>query len=104
MHALGVRGVRINVSPVQPPEAGLAQKLLPRIEQLRRALPRARLAPRLPAARLADSELMRRWARCKCDFTLAHMGMFLAKDGPQQPGFQRLLACCDDGRDDAGSS
>src|SRR5213075_1658767 len=23
--------------------------------------------------------------------TLAHMGMFLAKDGPKQPGFQRLL-------------
>jgi len=25
------------------------------------------------------------------DFTLAHMGMFLARDGVKQPGFQKLL-------------
>jgi predicted TIM-barrel fold metal-dependent hydrolase len=37
MHKLGVRGVRINVSPIHPPEPGLAQKLLPRIERLERA-------------------------------------------------------------------
>src|SRR2546422_2415792 len=33
--ALGVRGVRINVSPVKPFEAGFAAKLVPRIERLR---------------------------------------------------------------------
>jgi hypothetical protein len=39
MHALGVRGVARNVSPIHPPEAGLAQKLLPRSSGWRRAAP-----------------------------------------------------------------
>src|SRR5262249_30245994 len=30
-HALGVRGIRVNVSPVRKPEAGLAEALRPRI-------------------------------------------------------------------------
>jgi predicted TIM-barrel fold metal-dependent hydrolase len=30
--------------------------------------------------------------KLKSRFTVAHMGMFLAKDGPQQPGFQEFLA------------
>src|SRR5258708_34583050 len=34
LHALGGRGVRINVSPVQRYEAGLAAKVLPRVERL----------------------------------------------------------------------
>jgi predicted TIM-barrel fold metal-dependent hydrolase len=29
--------------------------------------------------------------RLELDFTLAHFGMFLAKDGVRQPGFQQLL-------------
>ena len=31
-------------------------------------------------------------ASLKVDFTLAHMGMFLAKDGPAQQGFRKLLS------------
>jgi len=27
----------------------------------------------------------------KVDFTLAHMGMFLANDGSQQPGFRQMI-------------
>src|ERR1051326_1710781 len=34
MHALGVRGVRVNVSPIHPQEINLATKLLPRIDRL----------------------------------------------------------------------
>jgi predicted TIM-barrel fold metal-dependent hydrolase len=29
--------------------------------------------------------------RLKVDFTVAHMGMFLAKDGPAQAGFRELI-------------
>ena len=36
-------------------------------------------------------ELMGALAKLKAQFTLAHMGMFLARDGVVQPGFQRLL-------------
>jgi predicted TIM-barrel fold metal-dependent hydrolase len=88
---LGVLGVRINVSPVQRYGAGLAAKLLPRIERL--------------AARCAEigwqldfltpgwltSELMPTLGKLDVDFALAHFGMFLAKDGVKQPGFRQLL-------------
>lgn len=91
MQALGVCGVRINVSPVKTPEAGLANALRPRIERW--------------AARCAEigwqmdfllpgwltHELMGSLRRLPVDFTLAHMGMFLARDGVLQPGFQQLL-------------
>jgi predicted TIM-barrel fold metal-dependent hydrolase len=98
MHALGVRGVRINVSPIHPPEPGLALKLLPRIEKLD-----ARLAgigwhlDFLLPGWLTD-ELMKRIGSLQCDCSLAHMGMFLAKDGVQQAGFQRLLELLRNGR------
>ena len=88
---LGVRGVRINLSPVKPFESGFAPKLLPRIARL--------------AARCAEigwhldfltpgwltSELMPTLRKLKLDFTLAHFGMFQAKDGVDQPGFRQLL-------------
>ena len=91
LHEIGVRGVRINVSPIHPPEAGLAATLLPHIERLE-----ARCAELgwhldflLPG--WLTNELLDRLKTLKVDFTLAHMGMFLAKDGVAQRGFQRLL-------------
>ena len=91
MRGVGVCGVRINVSPVKPPEAGFAAALRPRIERW--------------AARCAEigwhldfllpgwltHEFMGTLRKLPVDFTLAHMGMFLARDGAGQPGFQRLL-------------
>ncbi len=91
LQAAGVCGVRINVSPVKPPEAGFAATLRPRIERL--------------AARCAEigwqldfllpgwltHELMGTLRELAVDFTLAHMGMFPARDGVGQPGFQQLL-------------
>jgi 2-pyrone-4,6-dicarboxylate lactonase len=91
LNAAGVRGVRINVSPIKAQEAGLASKLLPRIETL--------------AARCAEvgwhldfllpgwltNELMGTLRKLKLDFSVAHMGMFLAREGVAQQGFQRLL-------------
>jgi 2-pyrone-4,6-dicarboxylate lactonase len=91
MHALGVRGVRVNVSPIHPPEAGLANRLLPRIERLE-----ARCAELgwhldfLLPGWLTD-ELLEKISELKTQCTLAHMGMFLARDGVKQPGFQKLL-------------
>ena len=91
LNAVGVRGVRLNLSPVKPFETGFAAKLLPRIERL--------------AARCAEigwhldfltpgwlsAELMPTLRKLKLDFTLAHFGMFPAKDGVNQPGFRQLL-------------
>ena len=36
------------------------------------------------------------------DFSIAHMGMFLAKDGVQQPGFQELLDFLRHGQSEGG--
>ena len=91
MDAIGVRGVRINYSPIHPFEAGLAQKMTPRIERL--------------AARCAElgwhldfllpgwltAELMPLMKSLKLPFSMAHMGMNLGKDGVDAPGFQALL-------------
>lgn len=91
LHALGVRGVRINLSPAKPFESGFAPKLMPRIARL--------------AARCAEigwhldfltpgwltAELMPTLKKLGVDFTVAHFGMFQAKEGPAQQGFRQLL-------------
>ena len=91
LHALGVRGVRINVSPVHPIERGLKEKLIPRIRKLESRFVENgwQLDFLLPG--WLTAELLPVLAELKVDFTLAHMGMFLAKDGPAQPGFRALL-------------
>ena len=98
MHDLGVRGVRVNVSPIHPPEPGLAQKLLPRIEKLDERLSARgwHLDFLLPG--WLTNELLEKISRLKSECTLAHMGMFLARDGVQQSGFQRLLQLLRNGR------
>jgi len=91
LDAAGVRGVRVNLSPVKPFESGFAPKLLPRIARL--------------AARCAEigwhldfltpgwltEELMPTLRKLKLDFTLAHFGMLQPKQGVDQPGFKQLL-------------
>jgi len=91
LNDLGVSGVRINVSPVRQREPGLAAKLLPRIERLaaRCAEIKWHLDFLLPG--WLTNELMDTLESLPLDFTLAHMGLFLARNGADQPGFQRLL-------------
>ena len=91
MQDVGVCGVRINVSPVHPPEAGLAERLAPRIDRLEARCAELgwQLDFLLPG--WLTEEMLPRLARLKVDFTLAHMGMLLAKDGPQQAGFRRMV-------------
>lgn len=91
LHSAGARGVRINVSPVKLPEAGFAAKLLPRIERLdaRCAEIGWQLDFLLPG--WLTGELMGVLRKLKVEFTLAHMGMFLARDGVHQPGFRELI-------------
>jgi 2-pyrone-4,6-dicarboxylate lactonase len=91
LHATGVRGVRINVSPVKPPEAGFAAKMLPRIERLHARCAELGWQLDFLTPGWLTSELMGTLRGLKVDFTIAHMGMFLARDGVAQPGFQQLL-------------
>ncbi len=91
LHALGVRGVRLNVRPIKPFEAGFTQTLLPRIEQLD-----AKLADRgwqidFLTPGWCTYELLPTLRRLRCQHTVAHMGLFLGKDGPQQEGLKGFL-------------
>lgn len=91
LHEIGVRGVRVNVSPVKEPEAGFAAALLPRIARLEARCGEIgwQLDFLLPG--WLTEELMGTLRRLKVPFTLAHMGMFPARGGVDQPGFGQLL-------------
>ena len=91
LDAAGVRGVRINASPVKPYEAGFADSLKPRITKLdaRCAELGWHLDFLLPG--WLTQELMGTLKSLRAPFSIAHMGMFLAADGVQQKGFQDLL-------------
>jgi predicted TIM-barrel fold metal-dependent hydrolase len=96
-HARGVRGIRVNVSPVRQAEAGLAQSMLPRIARL------AGIARELGwhldflTPGWLVSELMPMLRELPSEFTVAHFGLFPAKDGVKQPGFQEFLKLVNDG-------
>lgn len=91
MHQAGVRGVRINVSPIHPREDGLGARLMSRIERLEARCAELGWQLDFLFPGWLTEEMLPRLAKLRVDFTLAHMGMFLAKDGAQQPGFRRLL-------------
>lgn len=91
-HRLGVRGIRINISPVRKPEASLADSLRPRIKRLARlAAERGWHLDFLTPGWLVR-ELLPDLAALEVDFTLAHLGLFAARGGPNQPGFSDLLS------------
>jgi 2-pyrone-4,6-dicarboxylate lactonase len=81
LHAAGVRGVRINVNPIKPGEPGFAKNLLPRIRRLdARCGERGWMLDFLTPGWLTR-ELFPVFETLRCAFSIAHMGMFLAKDG-----------------------
>jgi 2-pyrone-4,6-dicarboxylate lactonase len=91
LNAAGVCGVRINVRPIMPPEPGFSATLLPRIERLdARCAELGWILDFLTPGWLTE-ELMGTLRRLKAEFMLAHMGMFLAREGVNQRGFQQLL-------------
>src|SRR6267378_5266144 len=91
LHKAGVRGVRINVPPVKPYEAGFAATLLPRIERLAGRCAEIGWQLDFLTPGWLTAELMPTLAELKLDFTIAHFGMFLAKESVQQAGFRQLL-------------
>jgi predicted TIM-barrel fold metal-dependent hydrolase len=94
---LGVRGIRVNISPVREKEAGLAASMLPRIARL------AALARELSwhldflTPGWLTSELMPTLRELPIAFSVAHFGLFPAKDGARQRGFTDFLALAADG-------
>ena len=91
-HRLGVRGIRVNVSPVRKPEPGLADAMRPRIRRLGALA--AGLGWHLDCLTRAGwcTELLDEMRALPVDFSVAHLGLFPAADGVKQPGFQEFLA------------
>jgi 2-pyrone-4,6-dicarboxylate lactonase len=91
MDALGVRGVRINVSPVKSLAPGFSETMRPRIERLDARCAELGWHLDFLGPGWLTEELMPIFARMRCAFSLAHMGMFRAEAGPDQPGFRKLI-------------
>jgi predicted TIM-barrel fold metal-dependent hydrolase len=91
LNRLGVRGVRVNVNPIKPPEPGFSTTMLARIERLDARCAEIGWMLDFLTPGWLTRELLPVLRSLKSRFTVAHMGMFLAKDGPQQPGFQEFL-------------
>jgi predicted TIM-barrel fold metal-dependent hydrolase len=96
-NALGVRGIRVNISPVRKPEAGLADSMLPRIGRLAAMCRELRWHLDFLTPGWLVSELMPTLRELPIEFTIAHFGLFPAKDGVEQPGFQDFLTLVNDG-------
>ena len=91
MDKLGIRGVRINVSPVKPLEPGFSETMRPRIERLDARCHELGWHLDFLSPGWLTEELLPIFAHMRCSFSIAHMGMFRAEAGPQQPGFLQLL-------------
>lgn len=91
LNRAGVCGVRVNVNPIKPPEAGYSKTMLARIERLdRRCAELGWMLDFLTPGWLTQ-ELLPVMAKLKVRYTVAHLGMFLARDGARQAGFLQLL-------------
>jgi predicted TIM-barrel fold metal-dependent hydrolase len=91
LNRLGVRGVRVNVNPIKPPEPGFSKAMLARIERLDARCAEIGWMLDFLTPGWLTQELLPTLSKLKVSFTVAHMGMFLARDGANQPGFQKLL-------------
>lgn len=88
---IGVRGVRINENPIKPHEPGYSKTMLARIERLDARCAEIGWMLDFLTPGWLTLELLPVMKKLKSRFTIAHMGMFLAKDGPKQPGFVQFL-------------
>jgi len=97
LDSLGVRGIRVNISPIRKPEAGLAAAMQPRILRLAKICAELTWHLDFLIPGWLVGELLPTLYDLPVEFSVAHMGLFPAKDGPEQPGFQSFLDLVDDG-------
>ena len=97
LNAFGIRGIRVNISPVRKPEAGLADSMKPRIARLAKLCQEIGWHLDFLTPGWLVSELMPTLHALPIEFSVAHMGLFPAKDGVRQRGFQDFLKLVGDG-------
>ena len=91
MNKLGVRGVRINYSPILPQAPGLSEKMRPRVETLAARCKEMGWHLDFLMPGWLTHEMMPILRKLEVPFSMAHMGMNLAKDGADAPGFLSLI-------------
>ena len=91
MHVLGVRGVRVNVNPIKSPEPGFSRSMLKRIETLDARCAEIGWMLDFLTPGWLTRELIPAMKKLASPFSVAHFGMFPAKDGVKQPGFREFL-------------
>ena len=91
LHALGVRGVRINVNPIKPPERGFSTSLLERVHTLDAKCAELGWMLDFLTPGWLTRELVPVFRELRSRFSVAHLGMFPAQAGPQQPGFMEFV-------------
>jgi len=91
LNKIGVRGIRINENPIKPFEPGYSKTMLSRIGRLDARCAEIGWMLDFLTPGWLTQELLPVMKKLKSRHTVAHMGMFLAKDGPQQPGFRQFL-------------
>jgi predicted TIM-barrel fold metal-dependent hydrolase len=95
-HDIGVRGVRINISPIRKPEAGLADALGHKIVRTAKVCRELGWHVDLLLPGWLVAELMPTLHELPVAFAVAHMGLFPAAEGPSQQGFRDFLALVGD--------
>lgn len=96
-HAAGIRGVRINVSPVRRPESGLSDALKPKIVRTAEICRGLGWHVDFLLPGWLIGELMPTLRDLPVEFSVAHMGLFPAQNGVAQPEFQEFLSLAGDG-------
>jgi 2-pyrone-4,6-dicarboxylate lactonase len=91
LQAAGVRGVRINVNPIKPPEPGFSMTLMKRIRSLDAKCAQAGWMLDFLTPGWLTRELIPVFRDLESRFSIAHLGMFPAMAGPQQPGFVEFV-------------
>jgi 2-pyrone-4,6-dicarboxylate lactonase len=95
--AHGIRGIRINISPIRKPEPGLAAALRPKIDTSAAICRELGWHLDLLLPGWLITELMTTLHDLPVAFTVAHMGLFPANGGVEQAGFRKFIELANDG-------
>ena len=98
LHAQGVRGVRINTSPIAPHDADRPRQLTKRVKTLERRTKDLGWVLEFLGPAWLTQAMMPLMRELEMDYILCHIGMFLAKDGPDQPGYEEMIELARSGR------
>jgi len=93
----GACGIRINVRPIEPLTAGLAERLLPRIALWEKRCQEIGWMLDFLFPDWLTTEMIPHLEKIRVPFTIAHMGMNKACNGVSSEGFQRLLGLVSNG-------